>query len=42
VARDIVRAVERRAFVLYTPWFWRYVMLVIRLVPGFVLRRLSL
>lgn len=42
VARDIVNAVERRAFLLYTPWFWRYIMLVVRMVPGFVLRRLSL
>jgi short-subunit dehydrogenase len=42
VASDIVKAVERRAFTLYTPWFWRYIMLIIRLMPGFVLRRLSL
>lgn len=42
VARDIVEAVERRAFTLYTPWFWRYIMLIIRLMPGFLLRRLSL
>lgn len=42
VARDIVNAVERRAFTLYTPGFWRFIMLVIRLMPGFLMRRLSL
>ena len=41
VARDIVKAVEHRAHVLYTPWFWRQIMWVVRMVPGFVLRRMS-
>ena len=41
VARDIVKAVEHRAHVLYTPWFWRPIMWVVRMVPGFVLRRMS-
>jgi len=33
VARDIVRAVDRRAGVVYTPWFWRWIMLVVRHIP---------
>lgn len=33
VARDIVAAVDRGAGVVYTPWFWRWIMLVIRHVP---------
>lgn len=33
VARDIERAIERRRSVVYTPWFWRWIMLVIRLLP---------
>jgi decaprenylphospho-beta-D-erythro-pentofuranosid-2-ulose 2-reductase len=33
VAADIVAAVDRRASVVYTPWFWRWIMLVIRLIP---------
>ena len=33
VAKDIVAAVDRRAGVVYTPWFWRWIMLVIRHVP---------
>ncbi len=33
VARDIVRAVERGRPVLYTPWFWRPIMLAVRNLP---------
>ena len=33
VAKDIVRAVDRGAGIVYTPWFWRWIMLVIRHVP---------
>jgi decaprenylphospho-beta-D-erythro-pentofuranosid-2-ulose 2-reductase len=40
VARDIVRAIERKASTLYTPWFWRPIMAVIRALPESILRRL--
>jgi short-subunit dehydrogenase len=33
VAEDIVAAVDRRASVVYTPSFWRWIMLVVRLMP---------
>jgi short-subunit dehydrogenase len=33
VARDIVRAIDRRSDVVYTPWIWRFVMLAVRLIP---------
>lgn len=42
VARDIVAAIDRRNGTLYTPWFWRYVMWVIRLLPERVLWRTRL
>lgn len=42
VARDITRAVERSANVVYTPGFWALIMLVIRTVPSFVFKRLKL
>ena len=42
VARDIVRAVERRWAVLYTPWFWRWIMLIVRSLPRAVLHRTGL
>ena len=42
VAADIVRAYEKRRDILYTPWFWRYIMLIIRSIPERVFKRLKL
>ncbi len=33
VARDIVRAIRRGRPVVYTPWFWRCIMAIVRNVP---------
>jgi decaprenylphospho-beta-D-erythro-pentofuranosid-2-ulose 2-reductase len=41
VAADVVRAMDRRKPVLYTPGMWALVMLVIRWLPRFVMRRIS-
>jgi len=42
VAAGIVRAIERRRDVVYLPWFWRPIMLVIQHIPERVFKRLSL
>lgn len=42
VARDVVRAVDRGRDVVYTPWWWRLVMLVVKLIPERIFKRLSL
>ncbi len=42
VARSIHSAIGRGTRVLYTPWFWRWIMLVIRLLPTAVLHRTRL
>jgi decaprenylphospho-beta-D-erythro-pentofuranosid-2-ulose 2-reductase len=42
VAADIVKAVDARRAVLYTPWFWRPVMAIIRSVPRALIHRTSL
>jgi NAD(P)-dependent dehydrogenase (short-subunit alcohol dehydrogenase family) len=41
VARDVVRALDRKKVVLYTPMMWALVMLVIRWLPRFVMRRIG-
>ena len=41
VAADIVRAIDRGQPVVYTPRIWRLVMLVIRLLPRAVMRRIG-
>ena len=42
VARDVVRAIDSDVDVVYTPWWWRFVMLLVRLIPERVFKRLSL
>ena len=41
VAKDIVRALERGADVVYSPRAWRLVMLVVRLLPEKLFKKLS-
>jgi decaprenylphospho-beta-D-erythro-pentofuranosid-2-ulose 2-reductase len=42
VARGIYQAIARGKDVVYLPWFWRWIMLVIRLVPEALFKRLKL
>ena len=42
VGRDIVAAVRRRKSTLYTPWYWRPIMAVVRALPESILSRLPL
>ena len=42
VARDIAAAIGRGGDVVYTPWFWRWIMLLIKLAPEWVFKRLRL
>jgi decaprenylphospho-beta-D-erythro-pentofuranosid-2-ulose 2-reductase len=42
VADDIVRALDRGTPVVYTPWFWRWIMTIIVLIPERVFVRLTL
>ena len=42
VADDMWRAVRHRRGAIYTPWFWRYIMLIIRMIPNFIFKRMKL
>lgn len=42
VAADIVRAIENRADVCYTPPIWRYIMTALRLIPARLFKKLDL
>jgi short-subunit dehydrogenase len=42
VGADIYRAIQKKRDVLYTPFFWRYIMLIIKNVPEPVFKRLKL
>lgn len=41
VAEDVLKAIDRGSPVVYTPKIWRWVMLVIRHLPRFVMRRVG-
>ena len=41
VARDVLKAIDRGTPVVYTPWIWRWILLVIRLLPRLVMRRIG-
>ena len=41
VAARVLRAIDRRAALVYAPFPWRWVMLVIRCLPRFVMRRIG-
>ena len=42
VARAIVCAVRKRKNVIYVPWFWRWIMFIIRNIPENIFKRMSL
>lgn len=42
VAPDIERAMDRGSAVVYTPWFWRWIMLVVRMLPNALFHRTAL
>ncbi|MBI5926248.1 MAG: SDR family oxidoreductase [Aquabacterium sp.] len=42
VARDISQAIDKGRAVVYTPGFWRFIMLIIKHIPEFVFVKISL
>ena len=42
VAQALIRAEQKRINVLFYPRFWQMIMLIIRLIPEFIFKRLSL
>lgn len=41
VAKDIFTAIYRGKEVVYTPWFWRYIMLMIKLLPEKIFKKFN-
>lgn len=42
IGERIVRALDKPADVVYLPWFWRYIMLIIKHIPEPVFKRMKL
>jgi len=42
VARDVYRAFLKKKNIVYTKWIWKWVMLIIRLIPESIFKKLNL
>lgn len=42
VADDVYKAFRKKRNVIYTKWYWRWIMFVIKILPEFLFKRLSL
>jgi len=42
VAAGIVSAIDKKRNEVYLPWFWWGIMMIIKNIPEFVFKRLSL
>ncbi|MBE7728282.1 SDR family oxidoreductase [Komagataeibacter sp. FXV3] len=42
IGQGIIHAVNHKRDVVYLPWFWRIIMLIIRFIPEAIFKRLSL
>jgi short-subunit dehydrogenase len=42
IAAKIVQAINKQQDVAYLPWFWRYIMLIIKTIPEMIFKRLNL
>lgn len=42
IALDIINSIDKRRDVVYTPWFWQWVMFIIKIVPETIFKKLNL
>jgi len=42
IAKDIYKAIKKRKDVIYTPWFWRWIMLIIKSIPERIFKKMNL
>ena len=42
IAVGIIKALDRKKSVTYLPWFWKYIMLIIKSIPESIFKRLDL
>lgn len=42
ISEGIYRAIKRKSDVVYLPWFWKWVMLAIRMIPELTFKKLKL
>ena len=38
IGEKIANAVDKKSDILYLPWFWKYIMLIIKSIPEFLFK----
>ena len=41
VAKDIANAINKGRGEVYTPWFWKYIMIIIKLIPDSIFKKIN-
>jgi short-subunit dehydrogenase len=42
VARVIIKAIRKKKNIIYVKWYWRYIMMIIKLIPEGIFKKLNL
>lgn len=42
VAADIIKAQQKKVNVVYTMWIWKYLMVIMRNIPEFQFKKMSI
>jgi len=42
IAEGIVEAIDKQKTEVYLPWFWKFIMLIIKLIPESIFRKMKL
>jgi short-subunit dehydrogenase len=41
IARDIYKAIKNRKDEIYVPWFWKYIMISVKMIPESIFKRMN-
>lgn len=41
-AKSIIKALNKKRNMIYVPWFWRYIMIIFKLIPESLFKRMNL
>ena len=42
ISFDIIKSIKKKKNVVYTKWFWKWIMIIIESIPEFIFKKLKL
>ena len=42
VAKDVHKAWKRKRDIVYTPWYWKYIFIIIKIIPEKIFKKMNL